>query len=251
MPKPPKDIYYIEKVPGDILKGLGWIEIDLETARRFNIPRRYTSTVLIPNPEPHCCPINPDDKTPYFQLQHESHFRVYLPSTRGSRKKYTLHLAGETIAFTAATYLTVKAILEWLRTWADSSARLVTPKGKTFLLEGTTTSLVAFVYFVFNADSKAIKIGMAKDVGKRLKALQTSSPAPLELLKTIRVNSIEEAAKLESDLHRRFEHLRLTGEWFRVGEDLTVYLKHCPDAYDEGYSLDPPKPYRSVPISRL
>lgn len=77
---------------------------------------------------------------------------------------------------------------------------------------------------MFNADSSAIKIGKAKDLEKRLKSLQTVSPAQLKLLKAIQVTGEKEAGQLEASLHRKFIHLRLSGEWFKAEKELFDYI---------------------------
>ncbi|WP_199197432.1 GIY-YIG nuclease family protein [Chroococcidiopsis sp. CCALA 051] len=81
---------------------------------------------------------------------------------------------------------------------------------------------------MLNTDSNAIKIGKARDLDKRLKSLQTSSPATLQLLKAIQVTGEKEAAEMESKLHRRFTHLRITGEWFKAEKELLDYLSNLP-----------------------
>lgn len=66
----------------------------------------------------------------------------------------------------------------WVKTWANLDAKIITPGNRTISLEGEPIAKGnAFVYFVLNADSNAIKIGKAKDLEKRLKSLQTVSPA--------------------------------------------------------------------------
>lgn len=69
-----------------------------------------------------------------------------------------------------------------------------------------------------------IKIGTTADLTSRLTALRTGSPYALEVLAT-RLGGVRE----EAELHRRFDHLRLQGEWFRPGTDLLDYLGDLPD----------------------
>lgn len=102
----------------------------------------------------------------------------------------------------------------------------MTPGGRTHQLDGDKVGNQAhFIYFIFNADSNAIKIGRAKNVSKRLQALQTSSPAMLKLLKTIPVEGLGAARELERSLHQQFQSLRLNGEWFRAGIALRDYIE--------------------------
>lgn len=77
--------------------------------------------------------------------------------------------------------------------------------------------VLAGVYFVRTRER--IKIGMSTNVDERLKALSTMCPTPLELLAVV-----EGAHAEESQLHRRFAHLRLHGEWFRAETELLAFI---------------------------
>lgn len=72
-----------------------------------------------------------------------------------------------------------------------------------------------FVYFILAANSGLIKIGSAVDPASRLRVLQTGSPEPLRLIRTI-----PGGAELERQLHRDFAADRVHGEWFRPSEVL-------------------------------
>jgi hypothetical protein len=132
---------------------------------------------------------------------------------------------GESVHLRSHKALTVSAICAWLTTWAPPDTQLVTPGGKTHQLSGRKVGNQAhFIYFIFNADSNAIKIGRARNVSKRLRTLQTSSPAALKLLKTIPVEGLAAAQALELSLHQQFQVLRLNGEWFRADKVLREYV---------------------------
>ena len=75
----------------------------------------------------------------------------------------------------------------------------------------------SFVYFIRNGSY--IKIGISENPQARLDALQTSSPLKLELL-----DYIPGGRKLENKLHKKFKHLRESGEWFRAEQDLVEYI---------------------------
>ncbi len=60
-----------------------------------------------------------------------------------------------------------------------------------------------------------IKIGTAKSVTRRLANLQSASPVTLKLL-----HCIDGGKDTEREIHFRFAHRRLRGEWFIPGEDL-------------------------------
>ncbi|MCY7277424.1 MAG: GIY-YIG nuclease family protein [Phormidesmis sp. CAN_BIN44] len=101
----------------------------------------------------------------------------------------------------------------------------MTPGKRTHSIEGEKLAHQAyFVYFILNEDSKAIKIGLAKDSTKRLKALQTSSPAKLKIIKTVQVDGLKAAQELEQSLHKQFSEIRLAGEWFKAEASLLKYL---------------------------
>jgi len=71
-----------------------------------------------------------------------------------------------------------------------------------------------FVYFIQDPDTKQIKIGVAKDVSRRLKQLNTGDAGNnLKVLKTIKSKN---PYKLEKEYHRKFAKYRTNpkGEWF-------------------------------------
>ncbi len=65
------------------------------------------------------------------------------------------------------------------------------------------------VYAVQQGTGGAVKIGRANDIGRRLKSLQTGSPAPLVVLATW-----PGGAELEHEMHVKYAEYRLHGEWF-------------------------------------
>lgn len=69
-----------------------------------------------------------------------------------------------------------------------------------------------FVYFI--SDEESLKIGIANDVPKRLKQLQTGSSSKLNIIHVVPFNSRKEAMKKERELHKKYEAFRLEGEWF-------------------------------------
>lgn len=77
------------------------------------------------------------------------------------------------------------------------------------------------IYFVQTGvyDDDPVKIGMADSVSARLAQLQTGSPWPLRLLGVVPGGAVE-----ERDLHRRFAHLRLRGEWFEGAPELLAAI---------------------------
>lgn len=63
------------------------------------------------------------------------------------------------------------------------------------------------IYFIKSSDS--VKIGYSRDPAGRLKALQTASPLPLEIIRIM-----EGGLTTEAWLHEHFSSKRLRGEWF-------------------------------------
>jgi len=76
------------------------------------------------------------------------------------------------------------------------------------------------IYFIQSENDGAIKIGITKDIKKRLKALQTSNPYKLNLL-----YSINGGKSLEDNLHNKFKQYRLNGEWFEPAQEILDYIE--------------------------
>lgn len=75
------------------------------------------------------------------------------------------------------------------------------------------------VYFIGHGDDGPIKIGTSRDTNTRLKALQTASPMPLQLLA-----SVGGSYQFEHRLHKLFEHESLGREWFRRSDRLMMFI---------------------------
>lgn len=73
------------------------------------------------------------------------------------------------------------------------------------------------VYFV--SDGEFVKIGFTCNLKTRLSTLQTMSPRPLEVLKVI-----SGPQTLEKEIHKKFRHFHVHGEWFNMKEDLIKYM---------------------------
>jgi hypothetical protein len=72
-----------------------------------------------------------------------------------------------------------------------------------------------FVYFVQGEFGGGIKIGYSKTPESRLKQLQTSYPDTLKILVLVPGSN-----KDEKSYHRKFEHIKLNGEWFKPEKEL-------------------------------
>ena len=75
--------------------------------------------------------------------------------------------------------------------------------------------MTAFVYVMECADAECIKIGIAKDVGKRLALLQCGNPLKIRAV-YCRKFEPRRASQVERAAHRRFKDRRVSGEWFRA-----------------------------------
>ena len=82
----------------------------------------------------------------------------------------------------------------------------------------------SFVYIVKNMDTNNIKIGVSKDVYKRLETFRTGNDCQLELVyKSIICSNTFD---LESKVHEEFKDFHVRGEWFRVSESKVIeYLE--------------------------
>jgi hypothetical protein len=79
-----------------------------------------------------------------------------------------------------------------------------------------------FVYFIQAEVSGLIKIGVARNMVRRLAALQTGNPDRLVVLGVIRDDS---PIRLESMLHSHFRAYHHVGEWFRPNAELDAFMK--------------------------
>lgn len=76
------------------------------------------------------------------------------------------------------------------------------------------------VYFIRAGENGPIKIGITTDVPSRLSSLQTSHAETLVVMTTT-----PGGTALEYELHKRFAHHRLRGEWFAPGDDLLAFIE--------------------------
>lgn len=99
-------------------------------------------------------------------------------------------------------------------TWSDAEEI----EGPAVATVSAPEEPVCYVYFIHNGE--AIKIGKSINPSKRMAGLQTSYHKPLTLLATMEGGTIEEAG-----LHMRFNHLRLSGEWFSDDPQLREFIE--------------------------
>jgi hypothetical protein len=75
----------------------------------------------------------------------------------------------------------------------------------------------AFVYFIHAGE--LVKIGTAKSIKNRMRALQSGCPHPMRL-----VHFVSGSKTAERKFHKMFSHLRAHLEWFKLDDDLLDYL---------------------------
>lgn len=212
---------FIDKDPGNLWKGWGWVDIKLGAVEKYGIDKSYPTSRKIDIRE-----IKSDrERISFLKGKCRSINGIYTinPPGRGRTggKKFTIQIGDENISIKAQKSLNINAIVAWVKTWAEKEAQIITPGGKTLSTNGEIeSSLTEFIYFILNENCNAVKIGRAKDVERRFKSLQTANCNDLKLIKTIRVNGSLEAQELEKNIHRKFDYLRLRGEWFKAEREL-------------------------------
>jgi hypothetical protein len=76
------------------------------------------------------------------------------------------------------------------------------------------------IYFVRSGHAGPIKIGCSCNPDERIKSLCTATSWPIE-----RMALMEGGPFLERQLHKRFAHLRIRGEWYDPGPDLIDFVQ--------------------------
>lgn len=83
----------------------------------------------------------------------------------------------------------------------------------------------AYVYILRVSSDGIYKIGVSKNVEKRVKQLQTGNPEPIEIVKTF---LSEYPYKVESVMHRRFNRNHVQGECYYLSEqDIETFEESC------------------------
>lgn len=80
------------------------------------------------------------------------------------------------------------------------------------------------IYFIQQGKDGPIKIGKSDAPQQRLEQLQTANPYQLNFL-----GGASDYTYNETDIHKKFKHLRLKGEWFKPEKELFDFMnKACP-----------------------
>lgn len=77
-----------------------------------------------------------------------------------------------------------------------------------------------YIYVIKNPLNETVKIGVAQDVDKRIKQLQTGAGIELELIYKSMICS--NAFAIERDVHEHFKEYRTFGEWFKVNPEIVI-----------------------------
>ena len=98
-----------------------------------------------------------------------------------------------------------------------------------------STDTAKTVYFLHAPAAGLIKIGCSDNIRARLTNLAVSSPVPLTLL-----GIVSGGRAREFELHKKFEALRVRGEWFsdENGEIAALVSALCPREWVESDQLD-------------
>ncbi|MEW6492598.1 MAG: GIY-YIG nuclease family protein [Cyanobacteriota bacterium] len=220
------NVIYIDKNPNNPDEGWGWVEVTTEDIKRFGIPNKHPAPRRVTKHQ-EITVTRYKDSVPYTETYTNTYTKYLNVPSRGRAggKKFMLNINGELVTIKAQKSLTIQAVCAWIKTWVSSGTKIVTPGNRLLSLNGDKLAHQAhFIYFILNEDSKAIKIGRAKNLEKRMKSLQTSSPAELKLIKSIQVAGGKKAQELEQSLHQQFKEIRLAGEWFKAEAILLEYI---------------------------
>lgn len=82
-----------------------------------------------------------------------------------------------------------------------------------------------YVYILQCSETHRIKIGIADDLARRIRQIQSTSATELEVL-TYFVAHGQDAQAFENYLHRRLADSRLHGEWFGWTDDVKRVIEH-------------------------
>lgn len=207
-------VFFTPQYPTEPKKGMGYVVINREIADSIGItptyqPAGYGGRTYVNSPQ--------------------GRFTAYCDNPYGfggrNKRRFKVYSHSKVIDLVAQKKLTIDAVLYFVRSWAEEDARIITPGKRTIDLDKQTAKPPCYIYFILNYDSQAVKIGIAKNVKRRLASLQTSSPSELKLLATIKTKSVNDARKIEKSLHKRFDKHCIRGEWFKADVELLDYIK--------------------------
>jgi hypothetical protein len=97
----------------------------------------------------------------------------------------------------------------------------------------------SYVYAILDSVNNCVKIGKANDINDRMIGLQIGNPTQLKLIATISCLSENHAFSVESELHRKYSHLYVRGEWFKCDDKLLKEFVNFIDNNQSKKTRDP------------
>lgn len=79
---------------------------------------------------------------------------------------------------------------------------------------------VEIVYVIRAGVGRTVKIGTTKDIKQRVASLQIGNPDTVRCIVTTLGGK-----SVEAELHERFRHLLVRGEWFRYGPEIREFVR--------------------------
>jgi len=97
-----------------------------------------------------------------------------------------------------------------------------------------------YVYFICDARSRYVKIGVSSNPWWRVVDLQAGSPLKLKIAHLFRFDRREDAFAWEDSAHQYFAEYWRHGEWFDFGTNIKAYLAECKEGIHNGSLPTPP-----------
>jgi len=89
----------------------------------------------------------------------------------------------------------------------------ITPKTHT-----DTAKNGRFLYFI--GSENLVKIGSSVNPQNRIKELEIGNPQKMYL-----IAAFANMGNIESEMHKKFDHLRVRGEWFRYTDEIHAIIR--------------------------
>jgi hypothetical protein len=83
------------------------------------------------------------------------------------------------------------------------------------------------IYFVRAGETGSVKIGKANDVAKRVAGIQVGCPQKLAVLRVC-----DGDGRVEKFFHKKFAHLRQSGEWFTFSDEMLTAEYEAPAPHE-------------------
>lgn len=110
--------------------------------------------------------------------------------------------------------------------------------------------------YIMEAETHAIKIGVAGNPSARLKVLQTGCPFKLKLFARFKVATASIAYAYETEIHKRLGRCSLEGEWFKISTAeaiavITSVIAGAPKNKDAEIELQAAREFRRKACNRI